>query len=192
MPPHHPPHRPPMFVRLDAPLPRLPRCAPTKLLYRFGKTVASRFHGVSYFAVGGEVEALLLGILPEAVRPYFLCSYMVVNHHDVPPHIDNGIRLSLNYYVQTAGATTTFYRFKSAQVEVEKLDNNEPGSPAGLYSRQNLEVVGSFTAGPHELWALDVSQPHDVVGDAGAIDREAYCLQSRSVGFKELLDWVQR
>lgn len=180
-----------MFVRLDSPLPRLPRCATTNLRYRFGKTVEGRFHGVSYFVVGGEVEAELLAILPEAIRPNFLCSYMVVNHHDLPPHIDNGIRLSLNYYVQTAGATTTFYRFKSADARVERLDNNDPDSPSGLYRRQDLEVVGSFTARPHELWALDVSQPHDVICVAGAGDREAYCLQSRSVSFAELVDWAR-
>ena len=48
-------------------------------------------------------------------------------------------------------------------------------------------MAGSFRAQPHELWALDVTQPHDVVSVAGRGDREAYCLQSRDAGFGELL-----
>ncbi len=162
------------------------------LRYRFGKTVNDEFYGISYFIVDGEIEALLLGLLPEAARPLFSCSYLVANYHDIPPHIDNGIQVSINYYVVTADATTSFYRQRQPGAAVERLDNNDPESAAGLYRRQDLDVVGSFTAGPHEVWALDVTQPHDVVGPAGLGSREAYCLQSRAVSFKQLLGWAQR
>jgi hypothetical protein len=179
-----------MFARLNADLPRLPRWPGTALLYRFGKTIDGRFYGLSYFAVEGETEAALLGILPAAWRPHFACSYLVACHHDIPPHIDNGIRLSLNYYVQTAQATTSFYRFKAGDAAVKRLSNHDPGTPAGLYRREDLALAGSFCAQPHELWALDVTQPHDVVSAPGAGDREAYCLQSRTVGYEELLGWA--
>jgi len=161
------------------------------LRYRFGKTLDGQFYGLSYFHVDGPIEAALLGVLPEALRSRFLCSYMVANHHDIPPHIDNGIQLSLNYYVVTADATTSFYRFKQPHALVDRLDNNDPGSASGLYRRKDLDLVGSFVANAHELWALDVSQPHDVVSRAGQGTREAYCMQSRTVSFAELLGWAQ-
>lgn len=181
-----------MFARLESTLPRLPRWPSTTLRYRFGKTIDGRFYGISYFVVDGEVEAALLGILPEALRPLFLCSYMVVNYQDVPPHIDNGIQISLNYYVVTAEATTTFYRFRQHRPLVEQLENNDPGSASGLYRRQDLDAAGSFRAKAHELWALDVTQPHDVVSEGGRGDREAYCLQSSAVSFEQLLGLAQR
>lgn len=176
-----------MFARLQSALPALPRWPSTTLRYRYGMTVDGRFLGISYYVVDGDVEAMLLGILPEALRPRFLCSYMVANHHDIPPHIDNGILISLNYYVATADATTTFYRFRQPRPAARQLENNDPGSASGLYRREDLDVAGSFRARPHELWALDVTQPHDVAGPAGRGDREAYCLQSREVGFAQLL-----
>ncbi|CAN5439372.1 hypothetical protein BH11PSE9_BH11PSE9_06000 [soil metagenome] len=181
-----------MFARLESNLPRLPRWASTTLRYRFGKTLDNRFYGISYFAVDGEVEAALLGILPAPLRPHFLCSYLVANYHDIPPHIDNGILISLNYYVLTAEATTTFYRFREPRPPVEQLENNDPGSASGLYRRQDLDAAGSFCAKAHELWALDVTQPHDVVSDGSHGDREAYCLQSRAVGFEQLLGPARR
>lgn len=76
-------------------------------------------------------EAALLGILPEALRPLVDCSYFVASHHDIPPHIDDGIRISLNHYVVTADATTTFYCFRQTRPRVEHLENNDPGSASG-------------------------------------------------------------
>lgn len=181
-----------MFARLESALPLLPRWPSTTLRYRFGKTFAGRFYGISYFAVDGEVEAALLGIVPEALRSEFLCSYMVASYHDIPPHIDNAIQISLNYYVVTAEATTTFYRFRQPRPPVEQLENNDPGTAAGLYRREDLDVVDSFRAQAHELWALDVTQPHDVVSVGGHGDREAYCLQSRSVSFGQVMGWAKR
>jgi hypothetical protein len=180
-------HACPAFIRLDAPLPRLPRWAGQVLRYRYGKEVEGRFHGVSYFAVEGPLHDALVGVLPEPLRPRFLCSYMVINHHDIPPHVDNGIRLSLNWYVVAGGATTHFYRLANPAAPVEHLQNNDPGSASGLYRLQDLEPVGSFTAGEQELWALDVTQPHAVLGGTPGVLREAYCLQSRTVGMAEFL-----
>jgi len=181
-----------MFVRLESPLPQLPRWPGTALRYRFGKTVDGRFHGISYFIVDGEIEAALLALLPDALQPRFICSYMVANHHDIPPHIDNGIQVSINCYVVTADATTSFYRFRQPRPAVEHLDNNDAGTAAGLYRREDLDVVASFHAQPQELWVLDVTQPHDVVSAPGQGAREAYCLQSRTVGFAQLLAFAQR
>ncbi len=180
-----------MYARLDTPLPRLPRWPMTALRYRFGKTVDGQFYGISYFIVDGEIEALLLGLLPEAWRPLFSCSYLVANHHDIPPHIDNGIQVSINYYVVTADATTSFYRLRQPGAAVERLDNNDADTAAGLYQRQDLDVVASFSAQPHEVWALDVTQVHDVVSPAGRGSREAYCLQSRAVSLAQLVAWAQ-
>ena len=184
-----------MFARFDTPLPRLPRWPrdlTPALRYRFGKTMDGQFYGISYFIVEGEIESLLLGLLPEALRPLFSCSYLMANYHDIPPHIDSGIQLSINYYVVTADATTSFYRVRQPGAAVERLDNNDADSAAGLYRRQDLDVVGTVCVQPHEVWALDVTQVHDVVSPAGQGSREAYCLQSRAVSLGQLLAWAQR
>lgn len=157
-----------------------------QLLNRFGREINGEFQGISYFTVDRSMEAKLKNFLPDKLKPCFEPSLMVINRSEVPAHIDNGILVTINLYVQTADAVTRFYNFKPGErVVSEKLENQSDGA---MYAPECLDLVGEFRAKSGEVWILDVKQPHSVSCETTE-PRIAYCLQSTSLTYENVIKY---
>lgn len=157
-----------------------------QLLYRFGEEVAGEFQGISYFTVDRSTEAKLIKFLPVDIQHEFNASLMVINRPEVPAHVDNQILVTINFYVQTAGAVTRFHQFKPGQEPViQKLDNQSDGA---MYKPECLNTIGEFEAKASEVWILDVKQPHSV-SCRTTEPRIAYCLQSNYLNYEEVIKY---
>lgn len=155
-----------------------------QLLYRFGKENAGEFLGISYFTVDRNIQNKLLNFLPEDIKSEFNVSLMVINTPEIPAHVDNEILVTINFYVQTAGAVTRFHRFKpSMKPTIEKLENQSDGA---MYAPECLDTVGEFEAQTGEVWILDVKQPHSV-SCSTTEPRIAYCLQSTTLTYEDII-----
>ena len=146
----------------------------SELLYQFGKTIKDKWVGIRYYKANTDIEQKLKSLVPEKYRHLFQVNYMVINSQYVPPHIDDKISTTVNFYVNTADAVTTFYRKKDVQLVSERLPEQTNGR---LYNVDDLHVVSEFTAKPSEVYLLDVQQLHSVSCNKQE-NRTAYCLQS--------------
>ena len=126
---------------------------------------------------GKDIEQKLKSLIVEKYRHLFAVNYMVINSQYIPPHIDDKISTTVNFYVNTSDAVTTFYRKKDVQVESERLPEQTNGR---LYNIDDLHVVSEFIAKPSDVYLLDVQQLHSVSCNKQE-NRTAYCLQS-SIG----------
>jgi len=80
----------------------------------------------------------------------------------IPPHTDTEIITSINFYLQTEGCRTVFYKPKVDAPRTAQVENQTNGH---IYFEEDLEEVDSFVAKDFEVWALDVTQIHSVQGD---------------------------
>jgi len=155
-----------------------------ELLYRFGEDTPSGWVGISYFSVSKATAAKILRFIPATIRRYMLASVMVINRPEIPAHIDNEIKLSINFYIETAGATTYYHKIKDGtEASTIRLHNQTNGK---ILLPECLDTVGEFTAESGDTWALDVTQPHSVRCKNGS-SRAAYCLQSGIISFEDAL-----
>ena len=144
------------------------------MLYQFGKTIKDKWVGIRYYKANTDIEQKLKSLVPEKYRHLFQVNYMVINSQYIPPHIDDKISTTVNFYVNTADAVTTFYRKKDVQLVSERLPEQTNGR---LYNVDDLHVVSEFTAKSSEVYLLDVQQLHSVSCNKQE-NRTAYCLQS--------------
>jgi hypothetical protein len=161
-----------------------------KIKNQYGVFMDNIFVGVRYYEVDESLEKKILKtfIHPQA-RKYFHVALMVINNSYIPPHIDNDLQIVMNYYVQTANATTYFWKPNQSTLSIVQVENQSDGK---LFRESELECIGQFKAETNDLWMLDVSKIHSV----GKIDnpnptqnilRIAYCIQSNKIGFSEVI-----
>ena len=176
-----------MFTKLDL-THDLPEQGPTEVLYKFGKQFGSDlvWRGISYYKANSDVEEKLKSLIPEKYRDLFEVNYMVINTQYVPPHIDNKISTTINFYVNTADAVTKFHAKKeNVQLVTEKLPEQLNGR---LYNADDLYVVSEFIAKPKEVYLLDVQKLHSV-SCSKQENRTSYCLQSHiGISYEKCLE----
>lgn len=120
---------------------------------------AGNFLGLHYrFADISNAEQLM-EIIPEEYRRHFGLSVMEINTQ-VPPHTDSGIKVVINFYYETDGGSTTFYRLKTSSPKLRQIENQHDGGY--IYDLDDLEFVGEFSAKPGDAYILDVTYPHAV------------------------------
>jgi len=156
-----------------------------KIGNEYGIMVDNQFVGVRYYDVEESIEKKLLKtfIHPQS-RKHFHLSLMIINHHDIPPHIDNDLNVVINYYLQTANATTKFWNPKNTQLNAVKIKNQVDGR---LFIKEDLECMGNFKAETNDLWMLDVSKIHSVESTCNDL-RIAYCFQSNKVTYSDIIN----
>lgn len=175
-----------MFCKLNVEK-QLPLTEPKELLWQFGKKKIGIFWGMSYFKIEDQIDQEIRSILPQKYHEYFETSIFKINIPYIPVHIDNEIITSINFYVQTVGAKTHFYKHKDLNVDIEKLPNHSDGC---LYKEENMERTDTFIAKPGEIWLLNVKVPHSVRSMTFR-KRIAYCLQSRHINYEETKQILQ-
>ena len=163
-----------MFTKLDI-THDLSEQGPSELLHQFGKTINGKWLGISYYKADSVIEEKLKSLVPEKYRHLFQVNYMMINTQYIPPHSDDKISTTLNFYVNTAEAVTKFHAKKNdVKLTSEKLPEQLNGR---LYNADDLYVVSEFIAKPNEVYLLDVQKLHSVSCNKQE-NRTAYCLQS--------------
>jgi hypothetical protein len=120
---------------------------------------AGNFLGLHYRFADISNADKLLEIIPEEYRKSFCLSVMEINT-TVPPHTDSGIKVVINFYYDTDGGFTRFYRLKTDKPTLHQIENQHDGG--FIFDLDDLEFAGEFSAKPGDAWILDVTYPHSV------------------------------
>jgi hypothetical protein len=124
-------------------------------------------------------------VLPERHRKYFMPLVMEV-YNNLAPHIDDGVRASLNFYVTPANCITQFYDV------VEDKPVRILGSGGGkTFTKDCLKQTESFIAQQGDIWLLNVSKPHSVESlNEKPATRLAICLQSHRFDYDQVAEML--
>jgi hypothetical protein len=117
--------------------------------------------GIQYKMIWSPDAENLYSVLPRRYWKDFHITEMKIDCA-VPPHTDTEIVTSINFYIQTEGCKTTFYKTKVDEPKTFKMEQQTNGR---IFYPEDLEEVDSFVAKDYEIWVLDVSQIHGVSGD---------------------------
>lgn len=118
------------------------------------------------------------------LNPYDI-SIMVLDYPHIPPHIDNQTITTVNFYIDTAGATTTFY--EDINTDGEKLANHTTGA---LFDKSNLTETSSFVAEPGDVYVLDIRKIHSVDFADENVKRVALVVQSTEFTIDDFPDSI--
>lgn len=159
-----------------------------QILVRYGGTIGGKFYGYTTYKIDDKTSNKLLEIIPKKYRKDFEPSLISINIENVVPHIDNEIKASINFYVDTADGVTSFHKVKAGITPyIEKLPNQTDGA---LYQEKDLDTIGKFKANYGDIYVLDVKQIHSVKCKPDAI-RTAYCLKSYTHSYNDVLNIVK-
>jgi hypothetical protein len=156
------------------------------ILIRFGKTIDGEFYGYTTYKVCDDTAKQLLSFIPEEYHKGFEPCLIEINVPDLPPHVDNKILASINFYTDADEAVTTFYTTKPGQaIRVERLPNQTDG---GIFVEEDLNEYASFTAQAGDAYILAIKQVHGVKGNNQM--RRAYCLKSYDYTYFQILSML--
>ena len=147
------------------------------------------FQGTSYYRVPKATETVLLDTMriPLEYRYAFEIFLFVANRKEIPPHIDSNMRVTLNMYLKTSGASTT--RFYKKLVDGGPRDKIENQTDGYMLDPSTLEETHSFVAREGEAWILDIKQPHSVMCETSDM-RVAFSLQSEILSYSDMVNLV--
>jgi hypothetical protein len=117
--------------------------------------------GIDYKKIWSPEAEKLYGILPRRYWQDFHLTIMTIDCI-IPPHTDTEIITSINFYLQTEGCKTVFYKPKNNDLKTIQVKNQTNGH---IYFEEDLIEVDSFIAKDFEIWLLDVTQIHGVQGN---------------------------
>ena len=117
--------------------------------------------GIDYKKVWSPEAEKIYGILPKKYWQDFHLTIMTIDCI-IPPHTDTEIITSINFYLQTEGCRTVFYKPKNNDLKTIQVKNQTNGH---IYFEEDLIEVDSFIAKDFEVWLLDVTKIHGVQGD---------------------------
>ena len=117
--------------------------------------------GIDYKKVWSPEAEKIYGILPKKYWQDFHLTIMTIDCI-IPPHTDTEIITSINFYLQTEGCKTIFYKPKNNDLKTIQVKNQTNGH---IYFEEDLIEVDSFIAKDFEIWLLDVTQIHGVQGN---------------------------
>jgi hypothetical protein len=141
--------------------------------------------GINYKKIWSPEAEKIYGILPKRYWPDFHLTVMTIDCI-IPPHTDTEIITSINFYLQTEGCTTTFYKPKVEKPRTVQVKNQTNGH---IYFEEDLIQVDSFVAKDFEVWLLDVSQIHGVKGEFNL--RKAITLGTFVHSYKNVIEMLK-
>lgn len=112
---------------------------------------------------------------------------MMEIQNSIGPHIDNGIKVSINFYITPANYVTQFYEV------VEDTPVYSTGSNGGkVYSAKNLRQTEDFIAQKGDIWLLNVAKPHSVESLNETLGRRvAVVVQTSRFSYDEVADMLR-
>ena len=141
--------------------------------------------GIDYKKIWSPEAEKIYGILPKRYWPDFHLTIMSIDCI-IPPHTDTEIITSINFYLQTEGCTTTFYKPKVEKPRIVQVKNQTNGH---IYFEEDLIEVDSFVAKDFEVWLLDVSRIHGVKGEFNL--RKAITLGTFVHGYENVIEMLK-
>ena len=130
----------------------------------------------------------MYNVIPEQYRKYFNLEIMDI-YGSVTPHIDNSIKATINFYLQTGNAETVFYDLIDENGSLQ-IKNNGNGY---VFTLNSLKKVSSFIANDNDVYILDTSKPHSVnfpkTNPNGY--RTAIILQTKKFTYEQVLDMLK-
>ena len=139
-------------------------------------------HGeYAMYQVETIIEEQLKNIVPAKYQKYFAVNLAILSNDIIYPHCDEG-KVTINFYIQTANATTSFYRVKDP-LQPEKFFRD---TKARLWDHDEVDYVNSFTAKVGEIWVLDTQVPHGVKCESKE-NRIAYTLRTDYLTFADAM-----
>lgn len=115
---------------------------------------------LTYWHLGDReyFESILPSEMFFGIPPYQVQIAEIVGSGHLLPHIDHNISACANYYLDTNGSTTYFYKKRERAHGFVY-----PGrTVANIFPLDQVEKVAEFTAEQKDLYLLDVSQIHSV------------------------------
>jgi hypothetical protein len=170
-----------MFTKLAKPFER-PLYAITDPLKTFK---GDDGRGIDYKKVWTPEVEKVYGVLPKKYWQDFHLTVMTIDCI-IPPHTDTEIITSINFYLQTEGCRTTFFKPKVNNPRTVQIKNQTNGC---IYYEEDLVEVDSFVAEDYDVWLLDVSQIHSVKGDFKL--RKALTLGTFVHKYEEVLEMLK-
>jgi hypothetical protein len=158
----------------------------------YGRDAPSGFVGLRYFRLKDtteQIEATKEAVLGPLITD-FTMSVLKINVPIVPPHIDSFIRTSVNLYISTSGQQTIFYDPLPEKAGRGAQRGFQVEGQGRTYTFADVQQVGSFTARDNEVWALDVSKIHSVVG-TNMDHRTALVFQTK-IPFDEVVRQIEQ
>jgi hypothetical protein len=139
---------------------------------------------VSYGDVITYYDAELAGgsvfhVIPAKYRADFYLAVAKITS-SLPPHTDSQIKTSINFYIDPADYTTTFYTPEPKAVK-RQVENQTDGY---IFQEHELVNRGSFKARPGDAYLLGVDKVHSVQGSG---ERTLLCLATDKHDFYEVL-----
>ena len=174
-----------MFTKLNISH-NFPLQSSRKLKFQFGKVMDDAWRGISYYKADVEIDTAIKKYIPEKYRNYVDVNLMIISGSNIPPHIDDSVLVTMNFYMETNNAHTYFHQLKNnITPNIKTLP--EQKTTGKIFTIEDLEIVSQFKAIQGEVYLLDVSKIHSVISETPS-NREAYCLQSSCLTYTDVLE----
>lgn len=173
-----------MFKKLALPV-QVQNRTYTGTQFKCGETTDGVFKGLHYHFADIENADELMAVIPEKHRKDFCLSIVEINTN-VPPHTDSGIKAAINFYIQTDGCSTRFFKPKNTAPRTHRIEHQHDGG--FIFDEADLDEVGSFVAQDDEAWLIDVTKPHAV--NPGGL-RIAAQIATNSYDFNQVLSMLE-
>jgi hypothetical protein len=141
--------------------------------------------GIQYYDIATD-KAQFFAVIPERFRKEF-CLHLMHIDRDIPPHIDDKIRTSINFYILTEDCETKYFRVNK-KASTQQIENQTNGV---IFDESELTFVDSFVAQPGEAWLLDVTLPHSVKANPHFKERLAFSLSTGTFSYSEVLSLLK-
>ena len=148
---------------------------------------------LSYYTLKNEAKDPIFALLPEKLRDKVDVLYCHSGsiEPNVVPHIDNGVNVSVNFYLETAGASTLFFKQKenTTATPTSNIDSTTISNTTGkVFNLNQLDFVSAFKAYPGDAYILDTSKVHAVKGLELPSIRKFICIQTGKYTFNEFVE----
>ena len=120
----------------------------------------------------------------------------IIGTEEIPPHIDPIDTVALNYYIETAECTTSFYtplltaEYKTTEQEFDGGTQTDEYTVRAVYDLSNLKFEGAFTAQPHEAYLLRPDILHSVT-NPNSNRRSFISYRWRTGDFDQILNSIE-
>lgn len=113
-------------------------------------------HRIQYFNVVSQCVDNFITSLGKHGQ-HFYTSFVNIET-SVPPHTDIVDRVSINFYIETGGYRTVFYKSTDNSTRLTYADHGD----GHVYNADELEEIDSFVANPGDVYVLDGKVIHGV------------------------------
>jgi hypothetical protein len=161
----------------------------SKINNQFGEMIDGKLHAYTSYKVDKITSDQLLSIIPNKYRSDFYTVLVSISGVGILPHIDDNIKTTINFYVNTAGGITRFHKIKpNAKPDKNHfIKNLNEQTDGGLFEEKDLDEVASFKAEDGDIYILNVKEIHSVKCESYGT-RNIYSLMTCKYSFDEVVD----